>query len=398
VIEDRPILDRARLVEELRQAFPGASGEIRVVRAPGRVNLMGEHTDYNAGFVLPVAIGLETWMAVASGEAGEDDRSVELLRLDSGDRGSFALDRIPPTGSDDWIDYVAGVAWSLQREGVPLRGLRGVIASTLPISSGLSSSAAIELASAWSLSATVPPPLDPMDLARAAQRAENEYVGVASGLMDQFASALGRRGAALRLDCRSLEYHEVPLPLATHVLVVCDTGSPRRLEHSEYNKRRQECEQGVALLARHQPGISSLRDVEEPLLERYRSDLDDVVYRRCLHVVRENARVEAFEQALRAGDLPECGRLLAECHASLRDLYEVSSPELDAMVEIVRSVPGVVGVRMTGAGFGGCTVALVTREAVESVEETVQRQYPVRTGLPPRVWAVEPVDGAGLVA
>ncbi|MGI8703078.1 MAG: galactokinase, partial [Candidatus Limnocylindrales bacterium] len=294
--------------------------EVRMVRAPGRVNLIGEHTDYNEGFVLPAAIGLETWIA----SAPSNDRRVELTRLDSGERDGFQLDGLapPPEGSERWIDYVAGVAWSLAREGVRLRGVRGVIASDLPISSGLSSSAALELASAWTLCADAPPPLDGMRLAQACQRAENEYVGVKVGLMDQFASALGRPSAALLLDCRSLEYRAVELPLDDYLLVVCDTRSPRRLESSQYNARRAQCERGVAVLARQRREIRSLRDVSIGLLESAREELDEETFRRCEHVVRENDRVLAFERALGDRDLAAAGRLMAESHVSLRDLYE----------------------------------------------------------------------------
>jgi galactokinase len=381
----------------LRQALerrqPAAAGvPQRIVRAPGRVNLIGEHTDYNEGFVLPAAIDLETWIA----SVPSADERVEVTRLDTGERAGFALGSIPER-SGDWIDYVAGTAWALREAGVPLRGLRGVIASSLPISSGLSSSAAIELASAWTLSAEVPPPLPGMLLARTAQRAENEYVGVKSGLMDPFASALGQRGAALLLDCRSLDYRAVRLEGGSHVLIVCDTGSARRLERSEYNRRRAECERAVATLSAREPGVSSLRDVDEAMLERNRDVLDAIAYRRALHIVRENRRVLAFEAALAAGDLDAAGELLAASHVSLRDLFEVSSPELDTMVEVVGRVPGVAGMRMTGAGFGGCTVGLVRRDAVDAVRRAVDRDYAPRTGLTPRVWAVRAVDGAGLV-
>jgi galactokinase len=386
-------LDVGRLREALERNEPTAAGAPqRLVRAPGRVNLIGEHTDYNEGFVLPAAIDLETWIA----SAPSDDERVELTRLDTGERAGFALGSIAER-SGEWIDYVAGTAWALGEAGVPLRGLRGVIASSLPISSGLSSSAAIELASAWTLSAEVPPPLPGMLLARTAQRAENEYVGVKSGLMDPFASALGQRDAALLLDCRSLDYRPVRLEGGSHVLVVCDTGSPRRLERSEYNRRRAECERAVATLSAREPSVSSLRDVDEAMLDRNRDSLDAVAYRRALHVVRENGRVLAFEAALAAGDVDEAGALLAASHASLRDLFEVSSPELDTMVEVVGSVPGVAGVRMTGAGFGGCVVGLVRRDAVDTVRRAVAQDYAPRTGLTPRVWAVRAVDGAGLV-
>ena len=388
---------RAALAEHEPEAAANPS-RVRVVRAPGRVNLIGEHTDYNDGLVLPAAIDLEVRLAVLP----TDDRRVEITLLATGERRGFDLGHLPsPSGS--WIDYVAGVAWSMSEAGLALRGLRAVLGSSLPVSAGLSSSAALELATAWAL---LDPPdpaahgTDGMRLAQLAQRAENDYVGVRCGLMDQFASSLGRAGAAMLLDCRSLDYRPVPLPLARHVLVVCDSGSPRRLGTSEYNARRAQCERAVAVIARRDPSVRALRDVD---LERLAAaaaagELDDETRRRCEHVIRENARVEATVAAFERGDLPAVGRLFAESHASLRDLFEVSSPELDALVDIATSVPGVVAARMTGAGFGGCTVNLVARSSVNALRAAIERDYPPRTGLRARVFAVEPADGAGLAA
>jgi galactokinase len=387
-----------RLRTALFDAWPDAARDtpaVRVVRAPGRVNLIGEHTDYNEGFVLPAAIGLEIRIASVPSR----DRRVEIALVAGGEAQGFSLDDIPPA-SGAWIDYPAGVAWSLQQAGHQIRGFRGVLASTLPVASGLSSSAALELASAWAL---LEPPelaahgLDGMTLARLAQRAENEHVGVRSGLMDQFASSLGRSGSAMLLDCRSLDYRPVSLPLATHALVVCDSGSPRRLGASGYNARRAQCERAVATISADEPAVRSLRDVDLPLLDRFADRLDDETRRRCEHVIRENARVLEAVDALEAEDMPAVARLFAESHASLRDLYEVSSAELDALVELAAGVPGTAA-RMTGAGFGGCTVNLVPRDAIERFRETIEAGYRARTGLQARVLAVDAVDGAGLVA
>ena len=370
--------------------------DVRIVRAPGRVNLIGEHTDYNKGLVLPAAIDLEIRLAVLP----SNDRRVEITLSSTGERGAFDLDALPPS-SGGWIDYVAGTAWSLAAAGLKLRGFRAVLASSLPISAGLSSSAALEMASAWAL---LDPPdlaahdIGGMDLARLAQRAENDYVGVMCGLMDQFASSLGRRGAAMLLDCRSLDYRPVRLPLAEHVLVVCDSASPRRLGTSEYNARRAQCERAVALIAETDAGVHSLRDVSLDRLAAAADRLDEQTVRRCEHVIRENERVRKAVLAFESGDLAWVGRLFAESHASLRDLFEVSSPELDALVEIASDVPGVAAARMTGAGFGGCTVNIVARAAVESLTAAVAEKYPPRTGLEARVFVVEPADGAGVLA
>ena len=383
------------LVEALIEAEPGAGSrraEVRVVRAPGRVNLIGEHTDYNLGFVLPAAIDLEIRIAyVPTG-----DRRVELVRLDSGERDGFDLDK-PRPRAGTWLDYVAGTAWALAEAGLPLTGLRGVVASTLPTSAGLSSSAAIELASAWALLHDAAPDIDPFELARRCQRAENAYVGVRSGLMDQFAEACGVADAAVLLDCRSSEWRPIPLPHDL-VLVVCHTGSTRPLERSEYNVRRSQCEAVVAALARDHPEVHSLRDVTPELLAEAAGRLEPVAARRAQHVVSENARVGATVAALAARDLDAVGALFAASHASLRDQFDVSSPELDAMVEIAGGVPGVIASRMTGAGFGGCTVNLVRPEAVEALRDAVDRDYPSRTGLTPMILPVRAVDGAGRLA
>ena len=380
------------LVEELIRFEPAAAdrrNDIVVVRAPGRVNLIGEHTDYNEGFVLPAAIDLELRIAYLP----TDDGRVELIRLDTGERDGFELDR-PRSKSGGWIDYVAGTAWALDEAGLPSTGLRGVIASTLPPNAGLSSSAAIELASAWAMLHDSAAGVEPFTLARICQRAENGYVGVQSGLMDQFAEACGVAGSAVLLDCRSLDWRPIPLPDDV-TLVVLHTGSPRHLDGSAYNERRHQCEMAVAELSRDEPGIRSLRDVTPDVLEAARDRLDPIPFDRARHIVTENARVLATIDALSVNDLAAVGRLFAQSHASLRDLFEVSSPELDAMVEIATSVDGVVAARMTGAGFGGCTVNLVRPTAVETLRDAVLDRYPAATGLIPLILPVDATDGAG---
>jgi galactokinase len=364
---------------------------IRIVRAPGRVNLIGEHTDYNLGYVLPAAVDLEIRIAFVPASDGR----VELTSLAVGERQGFALDAIGPRRGT-WIDYVAGVARVLLERCVPVRGLRGIIAATLPSAAGLASSAALELAAAFAL--TDPPGgrIDRLRLAQLAQRAENEYVGVNCGLMDQFAVAHGQPDQALLFDCRSLDWHPVPLPEG-HRLVVCDTGSPRRLDRSAYNQRRAQCERAVAIIARRHPEVRSLRDVDEPMLTSARRQLGDEAYRRGRHVVSENRRTLACVQALAGGDLAAVGQLWAESHASLRDDYEVSSPELEAMVAVAVSTPGVRAARMTGAGFGGCVVVLADMEVVASLRERVLSEYPSMTGLAPRVFTVAAAAGVSLL-
>ena len=374
------------------EAVAAATAPVRVIRAPGRVNLIGEHTDYNLGYVLPAAIDREIRMAVVP----TSDRRVQLTRLDTGERAAFHLDAVPErTGT--WIDYVAGTAWALAEAGLTTTGLRAVIVSDLPENAGLSSSAAIELASAWALLGDEASDVDRLSLARTCQRAENGYVGVMSGLMDQFASSCGVADHALLLDCRSFDWRAVALPDAVR-LVVLHSGSSRKLDGSAYNERRAQCEAAVAALADVDPKVRSLRDVTPALLAAERHRLDPVVARRAEHIVAENERVLAVVEAIAAGDLAAVGALFAAGHDSLRDLFEISSPELDALVEIASAVEGVVAARMTGGGFGGCTVNLVRPDAIEALAAAVEAEYPARTGLTPTVLRVRAAEGAGYLA
>jgi galactokinase len=374
---------------ERQPAGAAQPAAIRIVRAPGRVNLIGEYTDINAGLVLPAAIDREIRIAYVP----TDDRHVELTRLDTGETGAFDLDALPER-SGTWPDYVAATAWALAEAGLPIHGLRGVIGSTLPENAGLSSSAAIELASAWALLGDVADSIDGLELARVGQRAENGYVGVQSGLMDQFASSCGVGGAALLLDCRSLEWRPVAVPDGL-ALVVCHTGSQRKLGSSEYNLRRTQCEEAVEGIRLVDSTVRTLRDVSPELLAAARGGLDPVVARRAEHVVAENGRVLATLAAFEAGDLSAVHDAFAASHVSLRDLFEVSSPQLDALVDIAGLVPGVVAARMTGGGFGGCTVNLVHEDAVKALADAVLESYPARTGLTPMVMPVAAAQGAG---
>ena len=383
------------LIDALAVHQPAAASRpeaVRVVRSPGRVNLIGEHTDYNDGLVLPVAIDREIRLAYAP----TDDRHVELTRLDDGERRGFDLDR-PYQATGTWIDYAAATAAALAEAGLPTGGLRGVVASNLPANAGLSSSAAVELAVAWALLGEGADQVDRLALARICQRAENAFVGVQCGLMDQFSVSCGVAGVALLLDCQSFEWRPVGLPRDI-TLVVCHTGSQRRLETSEYNLRRSQCEAAVAGLARLDPSVRSLRDVTPDLLARAAATLEPVVARRAAHVVAENERVRTVVAALEADDLSAVGEAFRAGHASLRDLFEVSSPELDALVEIAGTIPGVVAARMTGGGFGGCTINLVRPGAVEAFREIVLDRYPAQTGLQPTVIPVAAAEGVERIA
>jgi len=377
-------------VAAFRQTFGGEPEG--VVRAPGRVNLIGEHTDYNEGFVLPMAID----RAVVIAARRRHDRRVLLRALDFGAASAFDLPAIAPDPAQPWSNYVRGVAFVLQRRGLDLPGLEAVIAGDVPIGAGLSSSAAIEVASAVAWRAIGGFALDGVTLALLCQQAENEFVGMRCGIMDQFIATLGRAGHALLIDCRNLAQRPVPLPAGVHI-VVCDSRKRRGLVESAYNQRRQECEEAVRRLQAVLPGVRALRDVRPEELRQHQDLLPPIVLRRARHVVEENARVLASVAALEAGDLATFGRLLNESHASLRDLYQVSCVELDALVEVAQAQSGCLGSRLTGAGFGGCTVSLVRTAAVADFAAAVARGYTARTGLTPEVYVCQAADGAGEV-
>ena len=362
-----------------------------VVRAPGRANLLGGHTDYNDGYVLPVAIDRAAWIAAAPIEAPE----ARLRALDMDEAATFSLDVIPPAAGD-WADYPRGVAWALKERGFELQGMEAVLSSTVPVGSGLSSSAAIEVAFGYTWQLLSGFELELRELALACQRAENGYVGVNCGILDQMASAMGAEGHARLLDCRTLESELVPMPDGIAV-VVADTKVRRQLASSEYNVRRAQCEQAVEILGEYLPGIQALRDVSLEELERFKAHLPEIVYRRARHVVADNERVLAAADALRDGDVVLVGELMQACHVSLRDDYEVSSPELDALAEAAWEVEGCYGARLTGAGFGGCTVSLVAQGAVGGFETHVSKAYEDAFERRPDIYACRVADGVSQV-
>ena len=364
-----------------------------IVRAPGRVNLIGEHTDYNEGFVLPVAIERDMMVAMAP----RSDREVTLYSLDFGEAATFSLDDIRKDEEHTWSNYARGVARELQQEGVNLLGLDAVTQGNIPIGAGLSSSAAFEVAMALAFILAAGEPLDRVQVALIAQRAENRFVGMQCGIMDQFVSALGQAGHALFIDTRDLSHRAVPLPEEVRV-VICDTMTRRGLVGSAYNERRRQCEEAVRILQGVLPGIRALRDVTPEDLARHGHLLPPTVLKRARHVVTENARVLSAVHALETARPEEFGRLMEASHASLRDDFEVSSRELDLMVEVARQAPGCLGARMTGAGFGGATVNLVRAAEVQAFVETVTAGYQERTGLKPEITVTKAAAGAGIAA
>jgi galactokinase len=377
---------------QVREAFEQTFGAApRLFSAPGRVNLIGEHTDYNDGFVMPLAIERRTFVAAAA----RKDRRIRVRSLHVGETAEIDLAAVGQPQRGSWLDYVEGVARVLSARGSTLVGADLLIASDVPVGAGLSSSAALEVAVGVALLSLANAELDRVGLACAAQAAEHEYVGTRCGIMDQYIAALGQAAHALLIDCRSLDATPVSADLGDAALLVCDSRVKHELSSSEYNVRHAECERGVEIIARDLPDVRALRDVTAETLERYRETFPPTVYRRCRHVVSENARTLRAADALRDRDLALLGRLMSESHISLRDDYEVSCPELDSLVKLALDQPGVYGSRLTGAGFGGCTLTLLDASAVPDVTTALTAGLDQQFDRIPRIFPT--VAGPGAV-
>lgn len=372
------------VVNTFRERFDAAPEF--VVRAPGRVNLIGEHTDYNDGFVMPLAIDRATWTA---GRA-RPDRIVKLHMLDFGTTHTFDLDALVKDDADQ-IEYVKGVAWALMGADYSLQGWEGVISGDVPIGAGLSSSASLELASAKSFEVVSGFAWDPAQMALLSQKAENQWMGVNCGIMDQMISAAGVNGHALLIDCRSLETFPSPIPAGTRV-VVLDSGTRRGLVGSAYNERRQQCEEAAKFF-----DVVALRDVSLEMFHQRGHELGPVTFKRAKHVITENARTLAARDAMQAGDAEKLGVLMYESHESMRDDFEITTHALDALVEISRHHPACYGARMTGGGFGGCGVALVRQDAVDDFVAHVAPRYQKATGNQPQVYVCLATEGAARI-
>ncbi len=380
--------DLQALLRQFEARF--GAGAAFAVRAPGRVNLIGEHTDYNDGFVLPAAITYD----VAVVGRPRNDRVVRLYSVVFDEMTEFSLETIAPADVAKWSNYARGVATILQDTGRELTGMDAVLDGTVPLSSGLSSSAATEVAFCLAYEAAGGFEIHPVQRALLSQRAEREFVGVNCGIMDQMISSLGRAGHALFIDTRDLDYRTVPVPKGSVVFVIGNTNKPRELVKSAYNERRSQCEQSVEILRSHLPNVRALRDVCEPEFEALAGELPEVLRKRARHVVTENARVLRSVKALSEGDCAAFGLLMNQSHDSLREDYEVTGPELDAMVDAARACEGVYGSRMTGAGFGGCTVSLVDASSVEAFTASVGEKYAQATGLQASFYVCQAADGA----
>lgn len=388
------------MIKKVTEIFQQKFGRLPqfIARAPGRVNLLGEHVDYNDGFVMPAAIDRATFVAFSAADGDETN----LYALDFDQHAVFSagtLQSKTQTNAEplpEWAYYPAGVMWSLSGLGLATPAMNAVFASNVPRGSGLSSSASVEMAFAIAWQQLGGWVLGPMERALSGQKAENQYVGVSCGIMDQFASACGVENNLLLLDCRSLEYRTLPLP-STVALVVADTGVRRKLTSGEYNRRRSACEEAVRILQPHLPGIKALRDVSLENFNTFSGILPEEVKKRARHVVTEVQRTNQALQLLEKADLAGVGVLMNECHISLRDDYEVSIHELDTMVQIAQSLPGCYGARLTGAGFGGCTINLVQQSHVQEFAEQLGEKYHQVTGYQPEIYICHASQGASLV-
>jgi galactokinase len=382
------MIDKFALIEAFQKRYEEAP---RLFRAPGRVNLIGEHTDYNDGFVLPMAIDQQTVVAISP----RSDQMLHAWSLNLDETIQLNLDELGPGRRKNWMDYIEGTAAAIKGAGVALKGANIAIQSDIALGGGLSSSAALEMSLGKALLAISSGKLDNLALALAGQTAEHVHVGINSGIMDQFTSLHASAGNAILLDCRSLIAKLIPLMMQDYRIVICNSRVRHSLASSEYNQRRQACERGVGLLRFALPEIRALRDVSLLDFEKQKSLLPAAELRCCRHVISENARTLKAAEALESGNIAEMGRLMSASNQSLRDDYMVSCPELDLLVKSAESQPGTLGARLTGGGFGGCTVNLVKESAIDNFRENVSGQYQSMTGLTPEIFVVSASDGAG---
>jgi galactokinase len=379
------------VIRKFRELY---SGEPLVIRAPGRINLIGEHTDYNDGFVMPAAINYGTFFALAPAT----DNRTEIFALKYNESGEVRLDQdIQPVTDQVWMNYLLGVIHQLKQQGHKLKPFKCVVGGNIPVGSGLSSSASLECGFAFALNELNHLSIDKQKLIAMAQWSEHNFVGVKCGIMDQFASMMGRKGNVILLDCRSLEYSYSPLTLSGHSLVLCDTKVKHALVTSDYNTRRQECERGIRVLQKHYPNVKSLRDVNELMLRNHEHEFEGKEFNRCLYVVREIERVQAANQYLQINNLKGFGEKMFETHSGLSEMYEVSCEELDFFVAIAREHPGVIGARMMGGGFGGCTINIVKTDAVEDFVSTLTKSYRTSLGLEAEIYRVTVEDGVSIL-
>ncbi len=378
-------------LENVKKSYAGLYGEAQhFVRAPGRINLIGEHTDYNDGFVLPAAVDQSICFAVGK---SEDEGSCQVTALDQNESFQVSLDEIKPMGT--WQNYILGVLHEMQEAGRKVKGFNMVFSGNIPQGAGMSSSAALECGACYSLNALWDMEFTRPEMIKMSQMAEHHYAGVKCGIMDQFASMMGRKDQAILLDCRSLEYSYTPVDIGHYSLVLVNSNISHSLASSAYNRRREQCEEGTHELQKLSPEVRSLRDASMELLNRARNSMSSEVYLRCKYVIEENQRVQDFYEALRENNSGLLGDLLRSAHRAMRYEYEITCPEIDFLADLANATPGVLGARMMGGGFGGCTLNIVANDQVESVTSALARQYRDKFGIEATVIPVSIADGVG---
>lgn len=384
-------MNLAEIVEKnFREFF---NEEPLIIRSPGRVNLIGEHTDYNMGFVLPAAIDKAVYFAISKRE----DNLVILVASDLDESHAFSIES-PEKSEKIWANYLVGVVDQLNKAGYKLNGFNCVFGGDIPIGAGLSSSAAIEAGLAFALNLILDLNIDKLQLVKFAQKAENEFVGVNCGIMDQYINIFGKQGHVLRIDCRSLEYEYVPFDFKNISVVLFNTNVTHSLSSSEYNQRRKECSNGVSVIKNAYPEVESLRDVSKEMLESVKEKLDAIVYNRCKYVVDENNRIMDACALLEKEDLQSFGKIMYQTHEGLSKLYSVSCDELDYLVNLTHQFPEVYGARMMGGGFGGCTINLIENDAIERISSFILSEYKDKFGIEADVYVTSITAGTELVS
>lgn len=381
-------------IPELQEKFKEHFGTTStIIRSPGRVNIIGEHTDYNNGFVLPAAIDKAAYLAIAL----RDDDEIHLVADDLSETFSINIQDLKPIGDVSWPNFMLGAAAQFLKKGIQLKGFNAILKSDVPIGAGLSSSAAIECATVFALNHLLQTNIHKIEMVKMAQLAEHEYAGVRCGIMDQFASMMGKKNHVIKLDCQLLQYHYVPFNLDGIKILLLNTNVKHSLASSEYNTRRRECEKGVSMVQQYHPNVNSLRDVTPEMLDKYVLPHDKIVYNRCLFVVQEIKRLQEGCEDLLNGDIYALGKKMFETHQGLSKLYEVSCNELDLLISYVENNENVIGARMMGGGFGGCTINLVKENAINKLIDTIKPAYEAATNLPLTYYVASIENGTEII-
>ncbi|MEO7120288.1 MAG: galactokinase [Ginsengibacter sp.] len=377
---------KEKVAQKFRELY---SAEPMIVKSPGRINIIGEHTDYNDGFVLPAAIDKAAYLAISL----RDDDEIHLMAEDLNEKFTISINELKPVRDVSWPNYILGAVAQFQKKGIALKGFNAVLASDVPIGAGLSSSAAVECATIFALNELLHTQFSKIEMVKMAQLAEHEYPGVMCGIMDQFASMMGKRDHVIKLDCRSLQYDYVPFKLDGIKILLLDTNVKHSLASSEYNTRRKECAQAVAWIQEYEPNVHSLRDVSEAMLDKYVLPKDKLIDKRARFIVQEIDRLLKACEDLQRGDINAMGKKMFETHDGLSTMYDVSCDELDYLVDFVRKNDAVIGARMMGGGFGGCTINLVKEQAVESLVQEISAKYLEHSGKKLSSYVVSISDG-----